>query len=93
MLPYFLGASRPTIPVAELTAITVVLMRLRQSRFQGTVTWGTDSLYALGIMMLGHGESTECAFVNRARVEAMATKGKMAAQRVPRALTYRVSTQ
>ena len=28
---YFLGATRPTIPVAELTAITIVLMLLRHT--------------------------------------------------------------
>ena len=50
---YFLGATRPTIPVAELTAITVVLMLLRHTQFQGSVAWGTDSMYALGIMIDG----------------------------------------
>ena len=30
---YFLGAGRPTIPVAELTAITVVIMLLRHVQF------------------------------------------------------------
>ena len=71
---YCLGATRPTIPVAELTAITVVLMLLRQIQFQGSVSWGTDSLYALGIMMLGHGAAAECNFVSRARKEARAAK-------------------
>ena len=33
---YFLGAGRPTIPVAELTAITVVIMLLRHVQFPGT---------------------------------------------------------
>ena len=76
MLPYFCGATRPTIPVTELTAITFVLMLLRQSQFHGTVAWGTDSLYALAIMMLGHGASIECTFVNRARMEARAAKAR-----------------
>ena len=71
---YFLCATRPTIPVAELTAITVVLMLLRQVQVHGTVAWGTDSLYALGIMLLGHGAASECMFVSRARKEARAAK-------------------
>ena len=71
---YCLGATRPKIPVAELTAITVVLMLLRQVQFQGSVAWGTDSLYALGIMTLGHGAAAECKFVSRARKEARAAK-------------------
>ena len=71
---YFLGATRPTIPVAEITAFTVVLMLLRQMQFQGSVAWGTDSLYALGIMTLGYGGATECNFVNGARKEARVAK-------------------
>ena len=71
---YFLGATRPTIPIAELTASTVVLMLLRQMQFQGSVAWGTDSLYALGIMTLGYGAATECKFVNRAHKEARVAK-------------------
>ena len=56
---YFLGAGRPTIPVAEeLTVITVVIMFLRHVQFSGALSWGTDSLYALGIMLLGHGAAT-----------------------------------
>ena len=71
---YFLGACRPTIPVAELTAITVVFRLLRHVRFSGTLSWGTDSLYALGIMMLGHGAATACKFVNLARREVRAAR-------------------
>ena len=74
---YFLGATRPTIPVAELTAITVVLMLLRHTQFQGSVAWGTDSMYALGIMLMGHGVATECNFVSRARKEARVAKGNL----------------
>ena len=37
LFPYSLGATRPTIPVAELTAITVVLILLLQTRFKGAV--------------------------------------------------------
>ena len=60
--------------MAELTAITVVFMLLRHVQFSGTLSWGTDSLYALGIMMLGHGAATECKFVNRARREVRVAK-------------------
>ena len=49
-------------------------MLLRQVQFHGTVAWGTDSLYALGIMLLGHGAAAECTFVSRARKEARAPK-------------------
>ena len=71
---YFLGAGRPTIPVAELTAITVVIMLLRHVQFSGTLSWGTDSLYALGIMTMGHGAAAECKFVNRASREVRVAK-------------------
>ena len=43
---YFLGAIRPMIPVAELTAITVVIMLLRQAHFGG------QSLGALAVCTL-----------------------------------------
>ena len=66
---YFLGAKRPTIPVAEASAITVALRLLRQSSFSGNLIWGTDSLYALGIMLHGNGAMAEIALVSGARAE------------------------
>ena len=51
-------------------------MLVRTTQFNGTVAWGTDSLYALGILMLGHGALAECTCVNRARMEARAAKAR-----------------
>ena len=48
---YFLCAARPTIPVAELQAVVFALRLVRSSRFRGSICWGSDSLYALGIMV------------------------------------------
>ena len=90
---YFLGACRPTIPVAELTAITVVFKLLRHVQFSGTLSWGTDSLYALGIMMMGHGVATECKFVNRARREVRVAKASWNIKGLPYSLPHRVSAK
>ena len=68
--PYFVGATRPTIPVAELSTITHCLRMLRMASFMGTVVWGTDSMYALGIILGDMAASTEAALVRCARLEA-----------------------
>ena len=43
---------------------------MRTTDFRCPVQWGTDSLYALGIMLYGHAASTEVYLVTRARAEA-----------------------
>ena len=44
----YLGATRPTSPVAELTAITIALKVIRAIRFQGKVTWVSVSFAVFG---------------------------------------------
>lgn len=68
--PYFLHAHRPTSPVAEPSAIIVALRILRAANYVGTVTWGTDSSYALGIMIAGNSASAEISLVDVARRES-----------------------
>ena len=67
---FFLGATRPTIPVATLSATVQSRTTMRATEFRGPLHWGPDSLYALGIMLYAHATSTEVALVTRARAEA-----------------------
>ena len=66
-------ATRPTIPVAEWTNITVALMMLRQSQFRGASTWGKHFVHT-GIMLHGHGASAETQLAKIANVEARAAR-------------------
>ena len=68
--PFVLGARPPTIPVAELSAITHALRMLRLVAYTGTIHWPSDSLYALGIVQGGRGAATELELVTVARTEA-----------------------
>ena len=72
--PYFVGARRPAIPVAELSSITQALRMLRAVSFTGTIHWSADSLYALGIVLSGMGATTELDLVTAARTEASYAK-------------------
>ena len=47
----FLGASRPTCPVAEVTAIASVLRMFRAARVSIPLTVLSDSKYALGVVL------------------------------------------
>ena len=72
--PYLLGAKRPTIPVVELSSVTYALRMLRAVSFTGTISWGADSLYALGIVLGGMGATSELDLVTVARTEASCAK-------------------
>ena len=58
--------------MAEPAAIVHALTAVRPAQFPGPLHWGTDSMYALGIMLYAHAASTETALDARARAEAMA---------------------
>ena len=75
LLLYLHGATRPTIPVAGLSAITHTLIALQNSGFEVSVQWGTDSLYAFGIVLYGHAASADLDLVTKARAEARPTQG------------------
>ena len=47
----FFGASRPTSPVAKVTAIASVLRMLRAARVSVPLTILSDSKYALGVVL------------------------------------------
>ena len=85
---YCLRATRPTIPVEELTAVTVALMLLRQSAFEGEVFWGRDRLYSLGIMLLGQGAVAGIQLVKQARAESRAAKARWNLKRVSHTVTH-----
>ena len=66
----FLGASRPTSPVAEVTAIASVLRMLRAARVSIPLTILPDSQYALGVVLGGDRALSEIRLVQLARSKA-----------------------
>ena len=83
----FLGASRPTSPVAEVTAIAGVLRMLRAARVSISFTILSDSRCALGVVLGEDRALSEIPLLQLARSEALcyrqrATEGRhVAAQR------------
>ena len=67
---FFLGASRPTSPVAEVTAIASVLRMLRAARVSVPLTILSDSKYALGVVLGEDRALSEIPLVHLARSEA-----------------------
>ena len=68
--PGYLGASRPTSPVAELSAIVACMTMLRAVACDAGVFWFTDSEYAHGVVIAGSTAQSELTLVQRARCEA-----------------------
>ena len=66
----FFGASRPTSPAAEVTAIASVLRMLRAARFSIPLTIFSDSQYALGVVLGEDRALSEIPLVQLARSEA-----------------------
>ena len=66
----FFGASRPTSPVAEVTAIASVLRMLRAARVSIPLTILSDSKYALGVVLGEDRALSEIPLVQLARSEA-----------------------
>ena len=66
----FLGASRPTSPVAEVTAIASVPRMLRAARVSIPLTILSDSKFALGVVLGEHRALSEIPLVQLSRSEA-----------------------
>ena len=66
---YSLGATRPTIPVVELSAIVHTLTAMRAAEFHVPLHLGTDSLYALGLAIVGNRATADIKLVRQTRKE------------------------
>ena len=66
----FLGASRPTSPIAEITAIASVLRMLLAARVSIPMTVLSDSEHALGVVLGDDRALSELPLFQLARSEA-----------------------